>query len=221
MSHQQIIDDIQAQTEKELNDIQRQYDTVRAQKLDSLERKIADIAAEADQKIEQEKIRIQARTSRTLAQEERRANLALQERVIQKVTESVRGKLGYVQQGAEYTRTLLSWITEAAIGLGYGSESSGVSPGPVKALIRCSPEDKKIFQRNIADFQKEITAVTGIVLELGMDSILLSSGTAGLVLIDSGGRMAFSNTLADRFRRVSPDIQRLVMERFFPGEMNE
>ncbi|MCK5250239.1 MAG: hypothetical protein KAJ98_09770 [Spirochaetaceae bacterium] len=217
MSRQQITDDILAHGKVELDTNMQQTNTILAQRRESLEGKLTLIADEADKKIEEEEQRIRSRWARHLAQEERRAHLSLQERVVQTVLGRVRDELKTLRDKPDYPSLLREWIIEAAIGLGYGSNDDGTRQERTEARIRCIPEDQELIKVEIPVIEEKFLTFTGCSLRLVFDEKNLSRENIGIILIDDSGRTAFSNTLADRFRRASQDLHRLVMERMFPG----
>ncbi len=233
MSRNQIIDDIQSQAQAEVDSIQTQTESTLAQRRSSLETKLADISQEADARIKDEENRVQVRLKRYLDQEERRVRLVLQARVVNSVIAQVQDDLKSLPESPEYASLLRDWIIEAAIGLGYGTASrqtGAANAAPArragdlrrksntKAAIRCNPRDRSLLETEIPAIQKRFLSLTGCELELAIDeSAGLSTGSIGIILVDETGRTAFSNTLADRFRRNAPEIHRLVMGKIFPG----
>ncbi len=212
MSEQQIIDDILAHGKEELDAIMHQTNTTLAQRRESLVSKLALIIDDADKKIDEEKQRIKLRWDRHIAQEERRARLSLQDRVVQTVLDRVRNELKTLRENPDYPSLLHDWIIEAAIGLGYGSDEDNR-----KAWIQCTPEDRELLKAEIPGIEERFLAFTGHSIQLGFDEKNLSRESIGVILTDETGRTAFSNTLTNRFRRSSQDVHRLVMERMFPG----
>ena len=212
MSRTQIIDDIQSQATAEVDSIQTQQESTLAGRRRALKEKIAGLSDEADAKIKEEEQRVRIRWERFLAQEERRVRLVLQDRVVSSVVDGVQDDLKTLPDSPEYPSLLLDWIIEAAIGLGYGT---GENPG--KATIRCNPHDRSVIEAEIPEIRKRFLSLTGGSLDFEIDEDSLSSDSIGIILMDETGRTAFSNTLADRFRRNSPEIHRIVMGKIFPG----
>jgi vacuolar-type H+-ATPase subunit E/Vma4 len=217
MSRQQITDDILAHGKADLDAIRQQSKSTLAQRRESLDSKLALIVDEADRRIDEEEQRIRLRWARHLAQEERRAYLSLQDRVVQAVIDRVRNELKTLRENPDYPLLLSEWIIEAAIGLGYGSDGGGIRQDRTEIRIRCIPDDRELLKMEIPGIEGRFLALTGRSIKLVFDEMNLSRESIGIILIDETGRTAFSNTLADRFRRASQDVHRLVMERMFPG----
>lgn len=214
MNQQQIIEDIQAHVKKEADSITQQKVMSLVQRRKSMEQNLASITAEADAKIAEEENRINSRWARHILQEERRVNLALQDRVVRTVNDRAWSRLKILRENPEYSEFLRDWIIEAAIGLGYGLDSGGQQ---AEARIRCSRKDRNLIQIDLSEIQERFLALTNRPINLGFDKEVLPPDSIGIILIDAAGRIAYSNTLTDRFRRASQDIHRLVMERIFPG----
>jgi vacuolar-type H+-ATPase subunit E/Vma4 len=217
MSQQLITDDILAHGKADLDSIRQQSNSTLAQRRESLDSKLALIVDEADKRIDEEEQRIRLRWARHLAQEERRVHLSLQDRVVQAVIDRVRNELNTLRENPDYPLLLSEWIIEAAIGLGYGSDGGGIPQDRTEIRIRCIPDDRELLNMEIPGIEGRFLALTGRSIKLVFDEMNLSPESIGVILIDETGRTAFSNTLADRFRRASQDVHRLVMERMFPG----
>lgn len=217
MSQQQITDDILAHGNADLDAIRQQSKSTLAQRGESLDSKLALIVDEADKRIDEEEQRIRLRWARHLAQEERRVYLSLQDRVVQAVIDRVRNELKTLRENPDYPLLLSEWIIEAAIGLGYGSGGGGIRQDRTEIRIRCIPDDRELLKMEIPGIEGRFLSLTGRSIKLVFDEMNLSLESIGIILVDETGRTAFSNTLADRFRRASQDVHRLVMERMFPG----
>ncbi len=122
-----------------------------------------------------------------------------------------------LRENPDYPLLLSEWIIEAAIGLGYGSDGGGILQDRTEIRIRCIPDDRELLKMGIPGIKERFLALTGRSIKLVFDETNLSRESIGIILFDETGRTAFSNTLADRFRRASQDVHRLVMERMFPG----
>lgn len=217
MSGPQIIEDIRNQTQTQLEEIQNQAESDMKKRRELTEGNVAELVSKADCTIAEEQQRVRARVDRQLEQEERRIHLVLQDRVLQAVRRLVEADLSRLRDSPDYFGLLQEWTLEAAVGLGYGNSSEGNSQKVPGARIRCCKEDHTQLECRIADIQELFLTLSGHSIRLEMDDQSLPAASAGIVLVDEEGRTAYSNTSSDRFRRVTPAIHKMVIEKIFPG----
>ncbi len=142
-------------------------------------------------------VQLQIESVRKAAQ--RKASLLKQDRYHAVVMQRVRELLEAKIHDKNFSRTIVAWIAEAAIGLGVS-----------EALVSFSP-DTPVTEEMLRDAEKLVKNVSGATIKLQTDEKKLTS--AGVCVSSPDGTMSFSNHIADRLRRFDRDIKNLVEKR--------
>ena len=107
-------------------------------------------------------------------------------------------RLADIVSSADFSRILISWIAEAAIGL--DRKEAKVS------FSEKAPVDEGILRKA----EKLVKKETGADVSLSLDSSRVSS--PGVILTSIDGKVSYNNQLDVRMRRYSRDIRRIIQE---------
>ncbi|MBO8436008.1 MAG: ATPase [Spirochaetes bacterium] len=141
---------------------------------------------------------IQAREESARRSIDRLAELRSLDSAYTSVMAEVDKRLKDLLSDPSFSKTLVSWIAEAAIGL--DRKEAKVS------FSEKTPVTEEMLREAEALVKKE----TGASLSLSLDSERLSG--AGVVVSSLDGKVSYNNQLEVRMRRYSRDIRRIVQE---------
>lgn len=207
MSQEQIVADIRTQAEKEAEGIRRQHRDSLDRRKAALQSRVEQIDAEARDRIAEKEKEIEASAVRTTEQEERRIQLALEDRTVRMAMTRVKKRIVERRRTDEYRSILTEWAVEAVTGLDEGS-GGGV-------VLACAPEDLDTITSLVPEIEKRCSVTIKPERRDEMNDVF------GVVAIAADGRRAYSNTLEDRLRRADDEIHRLVITRLFDGDKHE
>lgn len=103
-----------------------------------------------------------------------------------------------IVSSADFSRILISWIAEAAIGLDRKEAKVSFS------------EKAPVDEGMLREAEKLVKKETGADVSLSLDSSRVSS--PGVILTSIDGKVSYNNQLDVRMRRYSRDIRRIIQE---------
>lgn len=107
-------------------------------------------------------------------------------------------RLADIVSSADFSRILISWIAEAAIGLDRKEAKVSFS------------EKAPVDEGMLREAEKLVKEETGADVSLSLDSSRVSS--PGVILTSIDGKVSYNNQLDVRMRRYSRDIRRIIQE---------
>lgn len=107
-------------------------------------------------------------------------------------------RLADIVSSADFSRILISWIAEAAIGLDRKEAKVSFS------------EKAPVDEGMLREAEKLVKKETGADVSLSLDSSRVSS--PGVILTSIDGKVSYNNQLDVRMRRYSRDIRRIIQE---------
>ena len=107
-------------------------------------------------------------------------------------------RLADIVSSADFSRILISWIAEAAIGLDRKEAKVSFS------------EKAPVDEGMLREAEKLVKNATGADVSLSLDSSRVSS--PGVILTSIDGKVSYNNQLDVRMRRYSRDIRRIIQE---------
>lgn len=107
-------------------------------------------------------------------------------------------RLADIVSSADFSRILISWIAEAAIGLDRKEAKVSFS------------EKAPVYEGMLREAEKLVKKETGADVSLSLDSSRVSS--PGVILTSIDGKVSYNNQLDVRMRRYSRDIRRIIQE---------
>ncbi|MFW5744414.1 MAG: V-type ATP synthase subunit E, partial [Spirochaetota bacterium] len=193
---ERILEDARGEAQQIRNDAKRSVDERRK----TLERRLAQIHSEADERIAFEEERLEKQADSAIALAESRARLETEDRVYRAAYSATRERLREMRSQDDYGETLRAWIVEAALGVGSD-----------RAIVSAPEADRAIVASVLPEAERRVRQQTGREVSLELD-VTSDPGGQGVVLRDEAGRLAFSNLVDDRLRRLHGEAQRIVYE---------
>jgi vacuolar-type H+-ATPase subunit E/Vma4 len=159
------------------------------------------VIQQGESKAEEQAERIRERSVSSLRLERRRRELRLQEQAVQEVLKRARRRLAEMAGSPEYREVLLTWIVEAAIGLGASEATVNAS----------AAERKQIDKRLLQEAQDRISELSGrkVSLKTADEDPLIPQG---IVLKAADGRVEYNNQVATRLLRRQSEIRKTIQE---------
>jgi vacuolar-type H+-ATPase subunit E/Vma4 len=189
---QQIIEEAQKQADEK-----RKYS----------EKKIESILNDARKEAEEKAEKVKGKILSSVKLEVKRISMHAQDVLMQDVIDKVEKKLFTMIDDTSYKSVLISWITEAAVGL--DAES---------AIINASEKERMLIDDNLLSQAGEnIQTQSGKKIELKLsDGQPLKS--QGIVLTAADGRTAFNNQVKTRMLRNQRKIRTLMYNKILAGD---
>jgi len=193
---ERILEDARGEAQQIRDDAKRSVDERRK----TLERRLAQIDSEADERIASEDERLEKQADSAIALAESRARLETEDRVYRAAYAATRERLREMRSQDDYGEIVRGWIVEAAEGLGAD-----------RAIVSAPEADRATAVSVLPEAEQRLRQRTGreVSLEIDVES---DPGGQGVVLRDETGRLAFSNLVDDRLRRLHGEAQRIVYE---------
>lgn len=163
------------------------------------EKKIESMLNDARKEAQEKAEKVKSKILSSLKLEIKRRSMHAQDTVMQNILDKVEKRLSVMITDASYRSVLISWVTEAAIGL--DAES---------AFINASERERMLIDDNLlSEAMKAIHTQSGkkIVLKLSDGQPLKSQG---IVLTAADGRTAFNNQVKTRMLRNQRKIRSLI-----------
>jgi V/A-type H+-transporting ATPase subunit E len=160
----------------------------------------AGILKQAREKGEERARQFAEREARTVESEVKKIHLKTRDELRKEIMVSIRRELQQLPEKKEYPEILLSWLAEAARGI--GSDEGLVYPG------------RKERELIGPDMLKRASELSGVRLSLAdeenkaISSII--SGRLGVVVSDREGRIVFDNSMEARIRRMETELRRMI-----------
>lgn len=161
---------------------------------------IAGILADAAKRAEEQATLVRREAQAAEAVEIHRIELAARDALFVGVIARVRERLRLLIATPDYTEVLLSWIVEAAIGL-----------GEERAIVNTSREERPLLARTLAEAERRFEAITGRKVSL-VEASDPPLADQGVVLTSERARTAFNNQVETRLLRYHTTIQRMIYE---------
>jgi V/A-type H+-transporting ATPase subunit E len=169
--------------------------------------KVQSILAEAREKAQEQAQKIKRRIIADAELEVKRRFLRLRDTIMHDIIEKAKARLNAIIHEENYRDVLVSWITEAAIGLDV--ESAEINASQKELLLI---DDKLLFE--VSEKVKKQTS-RQITLVLSNASPLESQG---VVLTSSDGRIAFNNQVETRLLRKQREIGTMIYNELFTDD---
>ena len=144
--------------------------------------------------------RLEKQADSAIALAESRARLETEDRVYRAAYAAARERLREMRSQDDYGEIVRGWIVEAAEGLGAD-----------RAIVSAPEADRATAVSVLPEAEQRLRQRTGreVSLEIDVES---DPGGQGVVLRDETGRLAFSNLVDDRLRRLHGEAQRIVYD---------
>jgi vacuolar-type H+-ATPase subunit E/Vma4 len=207
---QDLIDGIAEDAAREAERILGEAKKAAADRRAAAEDQARAVIQQGESKAEEQAERIRSRSASSMRMERRRKQLRLQERSVQEVMKRVRRRMAEMVGTRQYREVLLTWIVEAAIGLGAS-----------KATVNASAaERKQIDRRLLQEAQEKIGELSGkkVTLTSTDEDPLIPQG---IVLRAADGRVEFNNQVATRLLRRQSEIRKLIQDAIWQNESSD
>lgn len=185
-----LISGIETEARVEEQQIIKEAEKKADEKRKYAEKKIESMLNDARQEAKEKAQKVKSKILSSLKLEIKRRSMQAQDIVMQDVLDKVERKMFTMISDTSYRSVLISWITEAAVGL--DAES---------AHINASEKERMLIDDNLlSEAMKEIHTRSGRKVELTLsDGQPLKS--QGIVLTAADGRTAFNNQVKTRMLR--------------------
>ncbi len=159
------------------------------------------VVQQGESKAEEQAAHLRAQSASSLRMEHRRGQLKLQEQAVQEVLKRVRQRLAEAVGSPEYREVILSWIVEAAIGLG----------APEATVNASVAERKQIDRQLLQEAQSKVSELSGkkVSLIAADEDPLIPQG---IVLKGADGRVEFNNQVATRLLRKQAEVRKTIQD---------
>lgn len=194
-----------AEEQQIIEDARKQAD----EKRKFAEKKIESILNDARKEAQEKAEKVKSKILSSVKLEVKRQSMHAQDLLMQDIIDKVEKKLSAMINDADYSSVLISWITEAAIGLDADL-----------ALINASEKELALIDDSLLSQAREkIQAQSGKKIELKLsDGQPLKS--QGIVLTAADGRTAFNNQVKTRMLRNQRKIRTLIYNKILAGDKN-
>ncbi|MHC4144477.1 MAG: V-type ATP synthase subunit E [Planctomycetota bacterium] len=205
-----LIAGIEADARSEEKRIVAEAETQAAEKRKYSEKKIESLLDEARKKAKEQAENAKKKIVSAAELEVKRCSMRVRDSVVQDIMDRAEKKLSTMTGDENYRSVLVSWITEAAIGLGVES-----------ALVNASQEERALINDHIlSEIARRIQKQTGRQTSLTLsDARPLQS--QGVVLTAADGRTAFNNQVRTRMLRKQREIRMLIYDTLFNYDQKE
>jgi vacuolar-type H+-ATPase subunit E/Vma4 len=205
-----LIAGIEADARSEEKRIVAEAETQAAEKIKYSEKKIASLLDEARKKAKEQAENAKKKIISAAEREVKRCSMRVRDSVVQDIMDRAQKKLSTMTGDANYRSVLVSWITEAAIGLGVES-----------AVVNASEKERALIDdRMLSEIARRIQKQTGRQTSLTLsDARPLQS--QGVVLTAADGRTAFNNQVRTRMLRKQREIRMLIYDTLFNYDQKE
>lgn len=196
----ELIERILADAREEAHKIRDEANRSVEERKSALERRLAQIESDADERVRSEQTRLVKQADSAIALAESRARLETEDRVYRAAYAAARERLREMRSQDDYGEIVRGWIVEAAEGLGAD-----------RAIVSAPEADRATAVSVLPEAEQRLRQRTGreVSLEIDVES---DPGGQGVVLRDETGRLAFSNLVDDRLRRLHGEAQRIVYD---------
>ncbi|TKJ35792.1 MAG: hypothetical protein CEE38_14395 [Planctomycetes bacterium B3_Pla] len=205
-----LIAGIEADARSEEKRIVAEAETQAAEKRKYSEKKIASLLDEAREKAKEQAENGKKKIISAAEREVKRCSMRVRDSVVQDIMDRAEKKLSTITGDENYRSVLVSWITEAAIGLGVES-----------AVVNASEKERALIDdRMLSEIARRIQKQTGRQTSLALsDARPLQS--QGVVLTAADGRTAFNNQVRTRMLRKQREIRMLIYDTLFNYDQKE
>lgn len=205
-----LIAGIEADARSEEKRIVDEAETQAAEKRKYSEKKIESLLDEARKKAKEQAENAKKKIISAAELEVKRCSMRIRDSVVQDIMDRAQKKLGSMTGDENYKSVLVSWITEAAIGLGVES-----------ALVNASQEERALINDHmLSEIARRIQQQTG-----RQTSLTLSDAGPlqyqGVVLTAADGRTAYNNQVRTRMLRKQREIRMLIYDTLFNYDQKE
>jgi vacuolar-type H+-ATPase subunit E/Vma4 len=180
------------------------------QRLKAVKRQADQDASEAEKEAERKREEILASARSTLEIEQRRRTLMIQESITEQVVEQASKRIEQMIGSSAYVKILEQLITEAALGIHTD-----------EAIISASSKELPLIDEHMLDrVRKQIRKISGRDISLTISN-RQPLPAQGVVLSSPDEKIAFSNQIPVRIRRMNSEIRhRIHKELFAPKPEN-
>jgi vacuolar-type H+-ATPase subunit E/Vma4 len=171
------------------------------------EKRITSILEDAEGKSSAQSEAVRKKVLAGVEMEIKRRLLQVREVVFSEILARVKDELKRLIGRETYRRVLMSWITEAMIGLGTDS-----------AVVSASREEMHLIDAELLiEVEKKVKKYSGKEVKLRLSNGQYIS-SQGVVLTSGDGRTAFNNLVTTRLLRKQGIIRTLIYEKLFTEE---
>lgn len=205
-----IISGIEADARAEEQQIIQEAERQAAEKREYNEKKIESVLNDAHDEARQKAEAIKKKMISGVQLELKRRSMSIRDGVMRDIMDKVEKKLNSMCCDAGYRSILVSWITEAAIGL--DAESAQINASEKELVF--------IDEKLISEVTEKVRTKTGrqITLQLSEELPLKSQG---VVLTSADGRTAFNNQVKTRMLRKEREIRMAIYNTLFAVSRKE
>jgi vacuolar-type H+-ATPase subunit E/Vma4 len=196
-----LIDGIEQDAAREVERILGEAEKAAEERKAAAEAQARAVIQQGESKAEEQAEQVRERSASSLRMERRRRQLKLQEQAVQEVLKRSRQRLAEMVGSPAYREVLLTWIVEAAIGLGT----------PEATVNASAAERKQIDRQLLQDAQDKIRALSGrtVRLKTADEDPLIPQG---IVLKAADGRVEYNNQVATRLLRRQSEIRKTIQD---------
>lgn len=205
-----LISGIEADAHAEEENIIKEAEAQAAEKRKHSEKKIESLLNDAHVKAEEQAETAKKKIIAAAEREVKRSSMRVRDSVVQNIMDRVEKKLSSMTGDENYRSVLVSWITEAAIGLGAEAASINASEKE-RALI-----DNQMLSEIAGKIQMQTGKQISLILS---DANPLQS--QGVVLTAADGRTAFNNQVRTRMLRKQREIRTMIYNTLFNDDQKE
>lgn len=205
-----LIAGIEADAHSEEKKIVAEAETQAAEKRKYSKKKIESLLNDARKKAKEQAETARKKIISAAEREVKRCSMRVRDSVVQDIMDRAEKKLSSMTGDENYRSVLVSWITEAAIGLGVES-----------ALVNASEKERALIDdHTLSEIARRIQKQTGKQTSLTLsDARPLQS--QGVVLTAADGRTAFNNQVRTRMLRKQREIRMLIYDTLFNYDQKE
>jgi vacuolar-type H+-ATPase subunit E/Vma4 len=201
MSQGGLIEGIAQDVQAEARRLVQEAEKAVSERRQASARQAAEILEEARRKSAEQAAGLKRQAASTAKMEAKRITLRVREQAARQVLEEARARLEQMIGKPEYRQVLLSWIVEAAIGLGL----------PEAKVNASAPELPLLEEGLLEEAQRRVQELTGRTVRLARAEGEPLAGQ-GVVLVGRGGRLAYNNQVSTRLLRRQTEIRKMIYD---------
>jgi F-type H+-transporting ATPase subunit b len=195
-----LLEGIAEEAQQEAKKIKDEAEQQAAEIVNGAKKRAEKILEEAEQRGEEQARIIRSKNGQNIDAERRRLRLKTEERLFDRALELIHERLAQLRDSGEYPDILRSWIAEGALGL-------GVEEAEVNAPAQ---ERELITEELLGEAEEELRSLGGETKLRLSDKAPISG--QGVVVEESGGRLAYRNTVEARLQRYNAEVRRMIYE---------
>ncbi len=205
-----LIEGIESEAHAEEERIIEEAEAQASEKREYAAKKAESMLNEARQKAEEQAEVVKRKAIGQAELEIKRQSLRMQDTVMRDIMARTEQRMRSMIDKPEYASILVTWITEAAIGLGAAA-----------AKVNASEKERSLINEGLlSEATKKVEEKTGKRVELALcESRPLTA--QGVLLTAADGRVAFNNQVPTRLLRNQRKIRALIYNSLFSDDREE